>query len=88
MQRRYTLYAPNACAVPKVVNRLLTELDGMEGLRGVAVIATTSRPHLIDPTMLWLGRLDHQPCSAGYLELGGAGRYSGGLGVWCMSATK
>jgi hypothetical protein len=35
-----------------VVNQLLTELDGVEGLTGVAVLAATSRPDLIDAALL------------------------------------
>lgn len=36
----------------RVVNQLLTELDGVEGLTGVAVLAATSRPDLIDAALL------------------------------------
>jgi peroxin-1 len=42
----------------RVVNQLLTELDGVEGLKGVAVLAATSRPDLIDAALLRPGRLD------------------------------
>lgn len=42
----------------RVVNQLLTELDGVEGLRGVAVLAATSRPDLVDAALLRPGRLD------------------------------
>lgn len=42
----------------RVVNQLLTELDGAEGLDGVYVIAASSRPDLIDPALLRPGRLD------------------------------
>ncbi|KAH7882751.1 P-loop containing nucleoside triphosphate hydrolase protein [Phlebopus sp. FC_14] len=42
----------------RVVNQLLTEMDGAEGLEGVYVLAATSRPDLIDSALLRPGRLD------------------------------
>ncbi|KAJ5373196.1 hypothetical protein N7517_005202 [Penicillium concentricum] len=42
----------------RVVNQLLTQMDGAEGLSGVYVLAATSRPDLIDPALLRPGRLD------------------------------
>ncbi|ORX40268.1 P-loop containing nucleoside triphosphate hydrolase protein [Kockovaella imperatae] len=42
----------------RVVNQLLTEMDGAQGLEGVYVLAATSRPDLIDPALLRPGRLD------------------------------
>ncbi|KAK3068538.1 Peroxisome biosynthesis protein pex1 [Teratosphaeriaceae sp. CCFEE 6253] len=42
----------------RVVNMLLTMMDGAEGLQGVYVLAATSRPDLIDPALLRPGRLD------------------------------
>lgn len=42
----------------RVVNQLLTQLDGVEGLDSVYVLAATSRPDLIDPALLRPGRLD------------------------------
>ena len=42
----------------RMVSQLLTELDGLEELEDVVVIATTNRPDLIDPALLRPGRLD------------------------------
>ncbi|MFC6785499.1 CDC48 family AAA ATPase [Halobaculum halobium] len=42
----------------RVVSQLLTELDGLETLEDVVVIATTNRPDLIDNALLRPGRLD------------------------------
>lgn len=42
----------------RVVNQLLTQMDGAEGLSGVYVLAATSRPDLIDSALLRPGRLD------------------------------
>lgn len=44
----------------RVVNQLLTQLDGVESLNGVCVLAATSRPDLLDPALLRPGRLDKQ----------------------------
>ncbi|CAI4228258.1 unnamed protein product [Auanema sp. JU1783] len=43
----------------RVVNQLLTELDGAEGLSGVFVIGCTSRIDMIDEALLRPGRFDH-----------------------------
>ncbi len=42
----------------KVVNQLLTELDGVEELTGVSIIAATNRVDLIDEALKRPGRLD------------------------------
>jgi peroxin-1 len=42
----------------RVVNQMLTEMDGAQGLEGVYVLAATSRPDLIDSALLRPGRLD------------------------------
>ncbi|MGM0605570.1 MAG: AAA family ATPase, partial [Halobacteriota archaeon] len=42
----------------RVVSQLLTELDGLESLEDVVVVATTNRPDLIDSALLRPGRLD------------------------------
>ncbi|MFC5972855.1 CDC48 family AAA ATPase [Halomarina salina] len=42
----------------RVVSQLLTELDGLEELEDVVVVAATNRPDLIDSALLRPGRLD------------------------------
>ena len=42
----------------RVVSQLLTELDGLESLEDVVVVATTNRPDLMDAALLRPGRLD------------------------------
>lgn len=42
----------------RVVNQLLTELDGIEELKDVVFIAATNRPDLIDPGLMRPGRID------------------------------
>eukprot|EP01080_Neovahlkampfia_damariscottae_P011702 gene11702-4936_t len=42
----------------RVVNQLLTEMDGVESRKMVYVVAATNRPDIIDPAMLRPGRLD------------------------------
>ncbi|ABL77714.1 CDC48 family AAA ATPase [Thermofilum pendens] len=42
----------------RVVSQLLTEMDGLERLEGVVVIAATNRPDIIDPALLRPGRFD------------------------------
>lgn len=44
-------------ASSKVVNTLLTEMDGLSNRAGIYVVAATNRPDMIDPAMLRPGRL-------------------------------
>jgi transitional endoplasmic reticulum ATPase len=41
----------------RVISQLLTELDGIEELKGVVVLAATNRIDLVDSALLWPGRL-------------------------------
>lgn len=42
----------------RVVNQLLTEMDGVESRAGIYLVAATNRPDMIDPALLRPGRLD------------------------------
>ncbi|MEM2135533.1 MAG: CDC48 family AAA ATPase [Candidatus Jordarchaeaceae archaeon] len=42
----------------RVISQILTELDGLEELKGVTVIAASNRPDIIDPALLRPGRFD------------------------------
>ena len=42
----------------RVVSQLLTELDGMENMHGVVVLAATNRSDMVDPALLRPGRFD------------------------------
>jgi transitional endoplasmic reticulum ATPase len=58
----------------RVVNQLLTELDGLEQMEGVMVIAATNRPDIIDPALIRSGRFDRlvmvgQPSESGREEI-------------------
>lgn len=50
--------ADSDSATTRVVNQLLTELDGLEERKSVYVLAATNRPDMIDPAMTRPGRLD------------------------------
>ena len=42
----------------RVISQLLTEIDGMQSLNNVIVIAATNRPDILDPALLRPGRFD------------------------------
>ena len=44
----------------RIISQFLTELDGIEELKGVVVLAATNRPDIIDPALLRTGRFDFQ----------------------------
>lgn len=44
--------------IERVVNQMLTSMDGLESMDGVVVIGATNRPDMIDPGLLRTGRFD------------------------------
>jgi transitional endoplasmic reticulum ATPase len=42
----------------RVVSQILTELDGIEELKDVIIVAATNRPDMVDPALLRPGRFD------------------------------
>ena len=42
----------------KVLNQLLSDMDGLEDLKDILIVATTNRPDLLDPAILRPGRFD------------------------------
>ena len=58
MKQRYCSLFRFDCLVSRVVNQLLTEMDGVNSREGVYLIAATNRPDIIDPALLRPGRLD------------------------------
>ena len=44
--------------IERVVNQMLTSMDGLEAMDGVVVIGATNRPDMIDPGLLRTGRFD------------------------------
>ncbi len=47
-------------ATESIVSQVLTEMSGLEELKGVVVIAASNRPDIIDPALLRPGRLDRR----------------------------
>ena len=54
----YRGYETGTRVTERVLNQLLTEMDGIEELHGVVVLAATNRPDLLDPALLRPGRFD------------------------------
>ncbi len=48
----------DAGVTDRIVNQLLTEIDGMQTLKGVVVMGATNRPDMLDPALLRPGRFD------------------------------
>ncbi|WMW21349.1 CDC48 family AAA ATPase [Methanolobus mangrovi] len=48
----------DAHATERVVSQILTEIDGVEELKDVVIIAATNRPDIVDPALLRPGRFD------------------------------
>ncbi len=58
----------------RVISQMLTEMDGMEELKDVLVIAATNRPDMVDSALLRPGRLDRliyvtPPCADARKEI-------------------
>ena len=64
----------------RVVNQLLTEMDGTEGRQSVYLIAATNRPDMIDPALL---RYANAEAVAVKTDL-----YLQRMGAWSMSVSK
>ncbi len=43
----------------RVVNTILTEMDGMTNTKGLVVVAATNRPDILDPALVRAGRFDY-----------------------------
>ncbi len=54
----YRGYETGTRVTERVLNQLLTEMDGIEELHGIVVLAATNRPDLLDPALLRPGRFD------------------------------
>lgn len=44
----------------RVLSQLLTELDGIHGLKQVIVLAATNRPDMLDAALIRPGRIDRK----------------------------
>jgi len=45
-------------ATDRIISQMLSEIDGLEELHNITVIAATNRPDIIDPALLRPGRID------------------------------
>jgi transitional endoplasmic reticulum ATPase len=48
----------DAGVTDRIVNQLLTEMDGIQSLKGVVILGATNRPDILDPALLRPGRFD------------------------------
>ena len=55
---RRTASGDGSDVMNRVVNQLLSSMDGVEGMEGVIVVAATNRPEMIDPALLRSGRFE------------------------------
>ncbi|MHA2249578.1 MAG: CDC48 family AAA ATPase [Candidatus Kariarchaeaceae archaeon] len=53
-----SLSSSDSGVTKRVVSQLLTEIDGLEEMKGVTILAATNRPDLIDPALIRPGRFD------------------------------
>jgi len=51
-------FAHDSGVTERIVNQLLAEMDGIENLKNVVVIAATNRPDILDPALLRPGRFE------------------------------
>jgi len=71
--RRGVGYADSG-VTERVISQLLTEIDGIETLQEVIVLAATNRPDILDPAIMRPGRLDRmiyvpEPSEEGRLQI-------------------
>lgn len=64
----------DSSATSRVVNQMLTEMDGVEGRKDVFLMAASNRPDIIDPAVLRPGRLDKilyvgLPCASDRVDI-------------------